>query len=100
MFSALETTANPSYITNSSISHTTPTVNYSSVGPRDTPTGPLQGGGGGEERVYHVLEAPERGGGGAYEDMEDAQAYEVPISSKPPAEPPKERPEYSKLHHQ
>ena len=62
------------------------------------------GGGGGEERVYHVLEAPERGGGGAYEDMEDvgggAQAYEVPISSKPPAEPPKERPEYSNLHHQ
>ena len=127
---------NPCYNTTSNST----TVNYSAIGPKDTPLGhaptglprgggggeevyhvldmpPLPrhnadlpqgrggggGGGGGGEGIYHVLEAPkERGGRGAdYEDLEgEGLAYEVPISSKPPAKSWGEGAEYSTLQHQ
>ena len=98
----------------------TPTVNYSASGPKDTPLGhaPIGMGrtdpprGGGEEGIYHVLEAPKergRGGGGGgggggadYAELEgEGVAYEVPISSNPPAELSwGEGAEYSALQHQ
>ena len=69
-----------------------PLVSYSSLGPLDTPSGhaPAQGG---EERVYHVLEQPQRDGEeeeeGVYHMPEEGKeeegqgmAYEVPIQTK------------------
>ena len=70
---------------NHSYNQTTPTqpsVQYSSLGPRDTPTGHAHPQGG-EERVYHVLEQPEREG--EYQEIEqegEGMAYEVPVQSK------------------
>ena len=47
---------NPAYI---QTTPTQPTINYSSLGPQDTPTDHTPPQGEGEERIYHVLEQPE-----------------------------------------
>ena len=117
-----ETSRNPSYIP-TSISNTTPSVQYSSLGPRDgtsnpppsaatydvieMTTGPYRPQGA-EERVYHVLKGPQEQGGEREREEEGAYyllgetgggeglAHEAPISIIPaPAQPA----EYSTLQH-
>ena len=104
-----QTSRNPSY-TPTSISTTTPSVQYSSLGPRDGTSNPSPSTAtydvvemnpgpsrpqGAEERVYHVLEGPQEQGGerereeeGAYYLLGETRggeglAYEAPISIIP-----------------
>ena len=65
---------NPAYIQTTPIQ---PSIQYSSLGLRDTPTEHTPPQQGGEERIYHVLEQPEEEGeGGENRDYQDIEREE------------------------
>ena len=69
---------NPSYTHTSPSTHI-PAVQYSSTGPRDTPTTghPPKSTTGGEERIYHVLAAEGERAEGDYQEIDHEEGEGV-----------------------